>query len=336
MSNSALPEAAESYLRALAAELADAPPDTVREIIEGVRAHIAEALDSGRQLDQALAGLGSPQAVAAQAREELVPADRAGDRVAGVGRALRMVAVVLGVLTAVCVSFLLPSTALPSDLAGPEGQSIMRRLGPGFAMLTLLPALIAAVPFVVPPRVREVTGVVGAGVLTALACATGEVGLYYLPLVLMLWAATVVPWVLRRRIGRPGVRSWRLVAAGAVILPGLLLAFSVATGSLGIEWLGVVLWIVGPLVVGALCAFGLRIGYALTALAGALVMAFAITERGFLFAAFWVFGGLYLMIGATGVVTTRPEQRPAGPIQYGYHDADRGHASGGHRRPTGS
>ena len=43
MTSDALPEAAEIYLRALGAELPDAPPDTVREIVDDVRAHLADA-----------------------------------------------------------------------------------------------------------------------------------------------------------------------------------------------------------------------------------------------------------------------------------------------------
>lgn len=315
MSNGALPDAAESYLRALGAELADAPPDTVQEIIEDVRAHLVDALDSGRSIDQALAGLGSPQDVARQARDELALADGTADRAGRAGRTLRSIAVALGVLTAVCVSFLLPSAALPSDLtqAGPDEQSIMQRFGPGFALLTLLPALIAAAPLVLPARLRAKAGLAGAGGLTVLACVGGEIGLYYVPLVLVLWAATVVPWVMRRNPGRVAVRSWRLAATAVVMLPALLLAVSAATGSVGVEWLGVVLWIVGPLVVGALCAYGLRAGYALTALAGALVMVFAMVDRGLLFAAFWLFGGLYVMIGASGFVTVRARRRHREP-----------------------
>ncbi|WP_157570411.1 hypothetical protein [Microtetraspora malaysiensis] len=92
----------------------------------------------------------------------------------------------LGVLTAVCVSFLLRSTALALDLAeaGPDGQSIMQRYGPGLAMLTLLPALIAAVPFALPARARGVAGAVGAVVLTVLTFVWGEIGLYYFPLMI--------------------------------------------------------------------------------------------------------------------------------------------------------
>ena len=91
MTNDALPEATETYLRTLSGELSDAPPDTVREIVEDVRAHIADALDSGRTMDQALAGLGTPQAVAGQARDELALPDVALDHAARAGgRASRL------------------------------------------------------------------------------------------------------------------------------------------------------------------------------------------------------------------------------------------------------
>jgi len=307
MTNDALPEAAETYLRALGAELSDAPPDTVREIIEDVRAHITDALDSGRTMDQALAGLGSPQAVAGQARDELALPDGELDHAARAGRTLRAVAVALGVLTAVCVSFLL-RTAVPLDLtqAGPDEQSIVERYGPGLAMLTLLPALIAAAPFALPARTRGVAGVAGAVFLTALTFVGGEIGLYYFPLVLLLWAASIVPSAIRRGIGRVAARSsWHVAAAVFVALPGLLTASSVATRTFGLDWVGVALWVVAPIVLGVLCACGIRAGYAVTALGGALVMILAMVERGFLFAGFWLFGGLYLMIGANGFVAVR-------------------------------
>ncbi|MFD2768577.1 DUF1700 domain-containing protein [Micromonospora eburnea] len=310
MTNDVLPEAAETYLRALGVELSDAPPDTVREIIEDVRAHIADALASGRTIKQALAGLGSPQAVAGQARDELALPDGALDHAARAGRTLRAIAVAVGVLTAVCVSFLL-RTALPLDLteAGPDEQSIVQRYGPGLAMLTLLPALIAAAPFALPARARGVTGIAGAVVLTALTFVGGEIGLYYFPLALLLWVAAIAPSRIRRGIGRVAVRSWHLAAAAFVALPGLLAASSVAAGKFGMDWVGVALWVAGPITLGVLCACGIRAAYAVTALAGALVMILAMVERGFLFAAFWLFGGLYLMVGASGFAAVRAKTR---------------------------
>lgn len=134
------------------------------------------------------------------------------------------------------------------------------------------------------------------------------------PLVLLLWAAVIVPSMMRRGTSRVAIRLWRLAATAFVALPTLLTVSSAATGTTGLDWIGVALWVVGPLVLAVLCACGFRAGYAVTALAGALVMIFAMVEPGFLFTAFWLLGGLYLTIGASGVVTVtrgRATENPA-------------------------
>ncbi len=48
-------------------------------------------------------------------------------------------------------------------------------------------------------------------------------------------------------------------------MPGVLVTVATVGGSVGIGWAGAALWIAGPLVVGALCAYGIRAGYAVTA-----------------------------------------------------------------------
>lgn len=309
MSDDGLPEAAETYLRALDAELSDFPPDAAHEIVADVRAHIADALDGGRDIAEILAGLGGPDTVAGQAREELgLPVQDGAERAA---RTLSVVAPAAGVLIAVCVSFLLPS-AVPVDPLGADSgeQGVVRRFGPGIAMLTLLPALLVAAPLVLPGRVRGAARFAAATVLAVAACAAGEIGLYYVPLALVAWAAATVPWAVRRGAGG---RWWRYLTGGFVALPGVLVAVASAGGSVGVGWVGAALWIAGPLAAGALCAYGIRAGYAVTALAGALVMILSMAERGFLFAAFWLFGGLYLAIGACGYAASRTaDGEPAG------------------------
>ncbi|GGN63771.1 hypothetical protein GCM10010112_23320 [Actinoplanes lobatus] len=312
MTSDVLPEAAETYLRALGAELPDAPPDTVREIVDDVRAHIADALAGGRTLEQALAGLGSPQTVAAQAREELALPDRTPDLAARAARLLRAVAVAVGVLTAVYVTFLLPSTLPVDDTEA--GTTFMQQYGPGLAMLTLLPALLAAAPSVLPTRRRGPAAAAVAAVLTVFVVVKHDIGLHYVPLMLLLWAAAIVPWAMRRERGRLAVRLWHLTAALLIAFPGLLTGASAGTGKIGLEPAGLV-WVLLPLTLAALCAFGRRPGYTATALAGTAVMLMALLDGGFLFAAFWWFGGLYLTIGAIGFVTTppRPRTRPERP-----------------------
>ncbi|MEU4637426.1 hypothetical protein AB0F90_23760, partial [Micromonospora chalcea] len=142
MSDDGLPEAAWAYLRALDAELSDVPSGTAEEIVADVRAHIADALDSGRSADEVLAGLGAAPDVARQAREELGLPDQ--DRPERVGRTLSLVASAVGVLIAVCVSFLLPSTVPVEPIQTDAGEPGVLGRRPGIALLTLLPALVAA------------------------------------------------------------------------------------------------------------------------------------------------------------------------------------------------
>ncbi|MFI7204506.1 hypothetical protein [Micromonospora aurantiaca (nom. illeg.)] len=201
-------------------------------------AHIADALDSGRDTAKILAGLGAPSAVAGQAREELsLPVRDGAERAA---RTLSVVAVAAGVLIAVCVSFLLPS-AVPVDPlgAGSGEQGVVRRFGPGIALLTLLPALLVAAPLVLRCRARGAARFAG--------------------------AAALVPWAMRRGAGG---RWWRYLTGGFVAMPGVLVTVATVGGSVGIGWAGAALWIARPLVVGALCAYGIRAGYAVTAPAG--------------------------------------------------------------------
>ncbi|MEU4426324.1 hypothetical protein AB0F81_37355 [Actinoplanes sp. NPDC024001] len=296
MTNDALPGAAEAYLRALGAELPEA-----REIVEDVRAHITDALAGGRTIDQVLAGLGSPQAVARQAREELALPEHTPDHAATAGRILRVISVAVAALTAVWVTFLLPGTVSNPPEAGP-----------GLAILTLVPALLAALPFALPAGVRGRAGAAVAAAVTALIFVDGEIALHYVPLMMMLWAATITPWAMRRERGRVAVRLWHLTAAAFVAFPGILVASALGTEKIGISWAGALLWIPGPLILGALCAFGVRAAYAVIAAGGAVVMLMALTGESFLFAAFWWFGALYLMIGAVGHLATPATGRLAG------------------------
>jgi hypothetical protein len=236
---------------------------------------------------------------AGQARGEATGAAQAS--AAQVGQTLRLVAAALGVLTAVCVS-------------------VLQGYGPVPAMLSVIPALIVAAPLALPAKSRGVAGLVSAAVLTVAvpfisAFAQGGFGLYFLPLVLLAWVAVLAPLAIRRGISRFAVRSWRLVAAAFVALPGLLVAISAATGTVDIAYVAAAMWIVGPLALGVLCARGNQVGYAVTAVLGALVMILAIVDRGALFAAFWLFGAVYLAIGVVGFVAARGESGGSGRLR---------------------
>lgn len=222
-----------------------------------------------------------------------------------------MVTVVLGVLTAAYVSFGMPALEVPGDVtdAGIEGQNVMQWYGWVAVLLTVVPALVAAAPLALPAKTRGWAAAAGAAVLTVFVFVSGNLGLYYFPVALMLWAATVVPWVLSRGIGRAAARAWHLTAAAFLALPALLIGSAIFYGTVEVTWPAVVLWGVVPLVLAVLCACGMWAGYAVTAVAGALVLVTSVFEQGLLFAAFWLFAAVYLMIGASGFTATRPGRR---------------------------
>jgi hypothetical protein len=213
-------------------------------------------------------------------------------------RILRTTAVAAGVLIAAYTSFAMAATEVTEAAA--EGQNLTEHHGPAAVLLALLPALLAAIPAWLPPKTRTWAGAAGATALTAFCFTAGNLGVYLFPIALLLWATTIVPPVLRRGIGRNAARAWHLTAAALLALPALPAATAIFADDTEIIWFAVGLWIVAPLTLAVLCASGTRAGYAMTAIAGALVMLAALLDQGFLFAAFWLFGAVYLTIGTIG------------------------------------
>ncbi|GAA1625563.1 HAAS signaling domain-containing protein [Actinoplanes couchii] len=302
MTSEALPEAAETYLRDLRAALSDVPPGAVSEIVEDVRAHLTEAVASGRDLDEALAGLGSPQEVAAQSREELgVTRPEKPEPEPGPDPRLRALAVTIGALTAVYAGFIMALQA--DDGSFPIGE----------ALLALLPALLAALPFALPPRLRERADIAAAALTTiymAVFFGTTTTGVLFLPMVLLLWAAVIVPWRMRHTRGRVAVRLWHATAGLLVALPGLAAAASISKEMIAVVSVGSLLYIAAPFTHAVLCALGFRAAYGVLAVAGTASMFAALYDDvGFLLLAFWWFGGLYLTVGAIGWVTTPTRRR---------------------------
>ena len=66
-----LPSAAEEWLRRVRIASASLSRPHRRELLDGLRAHIADALDSGENLELTLLWLGDPEAVAREAEESL-------------------------------------------------------------------------------------------------------------------------------------------------------------------------------------------------------------------------------------------------------------------------
>ncbi|WP_430789553.1 hypothetical protein [Actinoplanes sp. G11-F43] len=209
-----------------------------------------------------------------------------GDTLPEADPRLRALAVTVGALTALWVGVLLDGF-----------QS-------GTALVALLPALLAAVPVTLPARLRPAVDTVVAGVVTIGSVLTvNDAGIHYFPLVMLLWATAVVPWRMRHHRGPAAVRLWHLAAGLLVSLPGLAALGALSEEMLMVDAIGL-LYIAGPVALGVLCAFKIRTGYAVIALIGTASLILALLDGGFLFAAFWWFGGMYLTIGAVGWITT--------------------------------
>lgn len=290
MNTEMLPDPAEVYLRALGDALADAPAPARVAALEDVRAHLGEALESGRSVDEALAGLGPAQAFAGQYREELaLPArDAAAASALAADRAARSARVLYG---ATVVGALL-TVALNVYLANARGT-----MTPGGTALLFVPAVLATLPLVLPERLRVPVALANAGVTTGAAFLTGfGVSTTFAPLALLLWVAAVVPWRVSKGLDLSRAPIWRVVVAVVVAAPALLTVSGILTGSFGVGPVGVAA-IVGILLVALGFAVGIRTTAPVIAGLGLALMLTAFLELGMLFLGVWWAGGLYLGIG---------------------------------------
>src|SRR5690606_7550913 len=91
-------------------------------------------------------------------------------------------------------------------------SSLFENYGVGIALLTLLPAVLASLPLLLPQRVRVLAAWVNAAIMTLFSVFGGlTLGGFFVPLTLVMWAAVLVPrWITRGRSARVG-RTWRIV-----------------------------------------------------------------------------------------------------------------------------
>lgn len=300
MNTEMLPDPAEVYLRALGDALADAPAPARAAALEDVRAHLGEALESGRSVDEALAGLGPAQAFAGQYREELaLPARdaatasaRAASAQAASARAADRAARSARVLYGATVVGALLTVALNVYLANVRGT-----MTPGGTALLFVPAVLATLPLVLPERLRVPVALANAGVITGAAFLTGfGVSTTFAPLALLLWVAAVVPWRVSKGLDLSRSPIWRVVVAVVVAAPALLTVSGILTGSFGVGPVGVAA-IVGILLLALGFAVGIRTTAPVIAGLGLALMLTAFLELGMLFLGVWWAGGLYLGIG---------------------------------------
>lgn len=279
------------YLGELEAGLLDAPQDARDEILDDVRAHVLDALDTGRPVAEVLAGLGSADAAVLQYRQALgLPRERPGDE----GRALFILhaaSMLVAVLTACTVLFVL---------------GLADRLG-GLAWAAALPPVgLAILPLLLPSVARMPVAVANA-VIAALFAVIGGFGLgaFYAPLALMMWAAVVVPWRIRHGLDLARSPLWRIFGGVLVAAPALLAVSGQFTGTVQLGAPGAA-GVVLALLLAALFAVGWRGAYLLIAAFGLVLLVLAMLDPGPLVLLVWWIGGAYLAIGLTAVATLRP------------------------------
>jgi MFS family permease len=302
-----MPREANHYLRTLERALAYAPAETKAAVLDDVRAHIVDALESGRSIEETLEGLGAAEAFAEQYRDELHIA--ASDDAAAVtgARMLHVAAVLVGVLAGAFVAFLLPSYAGTSvseqggdvgvEIAETTVRTLAQEYGPGAAALAMLPAVLALLPLVLPRGLRVPVALANAVLVTGFSIVSGfTVGVFYAPLALIMWVAVIVPWRMTRGLDLATAPIWRVLGAVLIALPALLRA---ASGLSGATHFGPLAWatFIGTLLLAALFAAGVRVAALVTAVIGLAIMVLTMFTQGMLLVATWWAGGLYLALG---------------------------------------
>lgn len=263
MTGDELPAAARLWLVAAEWELRHADARERDETLEGLRSHIAEALDRGERVEDILAGLGSPADVAdgvdrktgdlpgPQVAGEPVPARTRRRRVGadgstGAGRVVHLIGFGLALLGAGWFSLLpgyVESTIDPAtgQISGPTTHLLLFTMDPRAAGALAAAVLLTVVPLLVRRRpVRPVAVWIGAlMVLLAVATTGWNVGWFLLPAAAATVVAAVLPNGSRKRRRRDGVaavgRRLRVGYRGAARTPivGPMNAAIIACGAPG-------------------------------------------------------------------------------------------------------
>lgn len=288
------------FLRKLTRELSILPGDQRRPVIEDVEAHLADARAAGRPIEEALAGLGTPREVAERYADEL-GLDKRPDPFRRAVIALGVAAIGVGILTAVLV----PLSA--GELARTTGWGPM-------ILALVVPVALAALPLLLP-RIAGIIASVASAVLMTVVVAVGlqvyaravspwGEAILYVPMVVVLWTAVIVPVLARSRVGSAGRAFLRMVGAIAVVLPVGLAVLGAMSGAVNIAAPGVAACVV-VVVLGVLFAVGLRAAYVAVAVLGCVGLVWTLFEPGLLFLAIWTFGGVWLSVGVGALAGTR-------------------------------
>lgn len=317
MNSHMLPQEANDYLGRLEQLLADLPADARASALDDVTAHIEESLESGRSVTDTVIGLGPVESFAAQYRDELrVPAAQPEIQPATLRQTglLHLVTVGVALLSFVFAALLSPVASVSSSSSSSSGGTgtaepveastvtFAEAYGPGGLVLLLVPALLALLPLMLPPAWRTPVAVANAVVITGFAALGGfTIGMFFVPLAVMMWAAVIVPWRMSKGLQLANAPLWRIFGSVLIALPAMLLVSGGLSGTVSAD---PPLWIMATIIVVLAVAFaiGVRATALAVAILGVAVMVFAMVEGGLLALGFWWFGGLYLACGISAFV----------------------------------
>lgn len=299
---------ADDYLRRVRRHLYGIAPNRRREVMADLRAHFADAAELGLPMDEVIANLGSPDEVATRAREEF-----GGEVVFAENgwRVLVWAAVTVAAVTAVVLVFLSPG-GIFAEVRYADA------VGLSTPLLLAVPVALAAAPLIFPRRLRTISTVGAAAALT-FACVIGglELGAFFAPSCVMLWAALIV-WVRLRGDGFGPL--WHLGLAVLAAGPAVAVALSTPFSMLGmprryaayaeagfdpfapLPWAWAVLVAVG--VSAVLIAFGIRFAGWMLAAVGCAMVVFALVAGGALTLWLLALGGLWLTLGLMHALAT--------------------------------
>lgn len=307
----------DTYLRSVERMLGDIAPEHRAAVLDDLREHFADAEEAGRSVDEIAQSLGTPRQIADRAHEEFGAASAVSNaRAERAWRVLQGAAVTLAVITGVVVAFIMPSYATGEGL-----KTMFEMAGLWPALIALIPAVISVVPLAVPRVARTAVTSTCAALLAVLMLAgLFTIGGFFLPSVLLSWAA-LIAWVRLRRAGF-GI-GWRIVGGGLAALPVLAFLLPVFGGmpgryaddataapSIGVEAWGWVL-LAGVLALAVLIVIGYRWAGWLLAGVGILTLITGLVSGGLLTLLFVWLGGLWLTIGLAHAVTASRRERRA-------------------------
>lgn len=301
MDTEPLPRQARDYLRKLDRSLKDLSKDERQIAADEVAAQIVGGLERGSKITEVMRELDDVDTYAKRYRAEArraAAADLGSLRKAGM---LHLMAAIVALLGGMFVALRMPSFMLEiADSTGStttEVRTIAQEYGVGAVLLALVPAVLAALPLIVPLKWRTPIAIANASLMTVIAgLAAFSIGMFVMPLAVLMWAAVIVPWQMRRGFSFANSIRSRLIFGALIALPGLLIAYNAFTGSFILDTMG---WLVVaiPLVLGTLFAYGMRAAALITGIIGFVAIGYTIVFPGLLMLATWWIGGLYISFG---------------------------------------